>query len=219
MTGLGDLAGGAFDSQAFGVSPNGALVVGRGESASGDEAFLWQSGPGMVGLGDLAGGIFASAAFDVTDAGVVVGSSEQRRRPRGVRLGRRTMYSLLDVLVANGLAAQVAAGRSVEARAISDDGLTFAGCGSNPDGDTEAWVATIGFVPEPSTGLLLGLGRAVLGAARARIAPRRERAQRGRAERAEQKERPRAAERRDRAGATNGPDTSNVLPGLRCELK
>ena len=157
MTGLGDLAGGAFDSQAFGVSPDGTLVVGRGESASGDEAFLWQSGPGMVGLGDLAGGIFESVAYDVTDGGVVVGSSASTAGPEAFIWVGGTMYSLLDVLVANGLAAQVAGWTLSEARAISDDGLTIAGWGFNPDGDTEGWVTTIGFIPEPSTGLLLAL--------------------------------------------------------------
>jgi PEP-CTERM motif len=87
------------------------------------------------------------------------------------------MYSLIDVLVANGLATQVAGWTLVEATAISDDGLTIAGWGFNSDGDTEGWVATITAVPEPSTGLLLGVGVALL-------AQRRSRAQRGRAERA-----------------------------------
>ncbi len=42
-----------------------------------------------------------------------------------------------------------------EAWNISDDGLTIVGYGNNPDGYTEAWIAT---VPEPATLLLLGLG-------------------------------------------------------------
>jgi probable HAF family extracellular repeat protein len=162
MSGLGDLAGGAFDSQAFGVSPNGLLVVGRGESASGDEAFLYQSGPGMVGLGDLPGGTFESVAYDVTDGGVVVGSSASAAGPEAFLWSGGTIYSLLDVLVANGLAAQVAGWTLVEARAISDDGLTIAGWGFNPNGDSEAWITTIGFVPEPSTGLLFSLGLGLL---------------------------------------------------------
>ena len=162
MSGLGDLAGGAFDSQAFGVSPNGALVVGRGESASGDEAFVYQSGPGMLGLGDLPGGTFESTAYDVTDGGVVVGSSASTAGPEAFIWVGGTMYSLLDVLVANGLAAQVAGWTLVEARAISDDGFTIAGWGTNPNGDTEAWITTIGFIPEPSTGLLFSLGLGLL---------------------------------------------------------
>ena len=172
MSGIGDLDGGAFDSMAFGVSPNGALVVGRGESASGDEAFLYQSGPGMVGLGDLPGGTFESTAFDVTDGGVVVGTSAGTAGPVAFIWSGGAMYSLIDVLIANGLAAQVASWTLVEARAISDDGLTIAGWGTNPNGDTEAWITTIGFVPEPSTGLLFSLGLLALALRRGSRAPR-----------------------------------------------
>jgi len=59
--GLGNLPGGSFSSNAYGVSAYGA-VVGQGNSASGTEAFRWTSGGGMVGLGDLPGGLFGSNA-------------------------------------------------------------------------------------------------------------------------------------------------------------
>ena len=52
FTPLGDLAGGSFSSQALCVSANGTVVVGQARSASGDEAFRWTAGGGMVGLGD-----------------------------------------------------------------------------------------------------------------------------------------------------------------------
>jgi probable HAF family extracellular repeat protein len=72
--GLGDLAGGSFLSLAFGVSADGSVVVGQGNSASGTQAFRWTSGTGMVGLGDLPGGSFGSLAFGVSaDGSVVVG--------------------------------------------------------------------------------------------------------------------------------------------------
>jgi hypothetical protein len=48
------------------------------------------------------------------------------------------------------------------ANAISGDGLTLAGYGTNPSGLREAWVAritdTIPAIPEPTTGLLTLLG-------------------------------------------------------------
>jgi probable HAF family extracellular repeat protein len=71
--GLGDLDGGTFGSIALGVSADGAVVVGQGSSASGDEAFRWTAG-GMVGLGDLDGGTFGSEARAASaDGSVIVG--------------------------------------------------------------------------------------------------------------------------------------------------
>jgi probable HAF family extracellular repeat protein len=73
--GLGDLAGGAFESYASGVSADGTVVVGESKSASGTEAFRWTASGGMVGLGDLPGGLFDSHAAAVSaDGSVVVGT-------------------------------------------------------------------------------------------------------------------------------------------------
>src|ERR1043166_4071537 len=72
--GLGDLSGGSFFSTAYGVSADGSVVVGLGNSGSGTEAFRWTSSGGMVGLGDLGGGSFFSQAFSGSaDSSVVVG--------------------------------------------------------------------------------------------------------------------------------------------------
>jgi probable HAF family extracellular repeat protein len=77
--GLGDLPGGTFGSQANGVSADGSVVVGRGSSASGLEAFRWTRGGGMVGLGYLprAGFSFISEGFGASaDGSVIVGYSQ-----------------------------------------------------------------------------------------------------------------------------------------------
>jgi hypothetical protein len=58
--GLGDLPGGEFRSNAFGVSANGAVVVARSYSGSGREVFRWTEAGGMIGVGDLPGGAFGS---------------------------------------------------------------------------------------------------------------------------------------------------------------
>lgn len=55
--GLGDLAGPTFSSIANGVSADGSIVVGRGATGSGQEAFIWDVTNGMVGLVVLPGGI------------------------------------------------------------------------------------------------------------------------------------------------------------------
>ena len=47
---LGDLPGGAVESRAFDVSADGAVVVGAGRTAEGDEAFIWDARRGMRNL-------------------------------------------------------------------------------------------------------------------------------------------------------------------------
>ncbi|HDZ68804.1 MAG TPA: PEP-CTERM sorting domain-containing protein, partial [Phycisphaerales bacterium] len=83
--GLGDLPGGGFWSNAVGVSADGSVVVGRGFSASGFEAFRWENGV-MIGLGDLPGDGFYSNAFDVSANGsVVVGIGGSDSGPEAFR--------------------------------------------------------------------------------------------------------------------------------------
>lgn len=72
--GLGDLEGGLYLSQPFGVSSDGKVVVGASESSSGLQAFRWTIDQGMQGLGDLPGGAFTSVAYAVSaDGSVIVG--------------------------------------------------------------------------------------------------------------------------------------------------
>lgn len=74
ITTLGDLSGGDFYSDAFGISSHDD-VVGRGTGADGSQAFLWSGGV-MSGLGYLPGGSSNSAATAITpDGSVVVGYS------------------------------------------------------------------------------------------------------------------------------------------------
>jgi probable HAF family extracellular repeat protein len=70
--GLGDLAGGDFESLAHGISPDGSVVVGHSQSTSGLEAFKWTESTGMVGLGDLSGGNFSSSARASSTNGTVI---------------------------------------------------------------------------------------------------------------------------------------------------
>ena len=71
---LGDLAGGAFASQALGISIDGAVVVGWGSSNIGLEAARWVNGNALA-MGDLSGGGFHSAAALVSaDGRTVVGT-------------------------------------------------------------------------------------------------------------------------------------------------
>lgn len=155
MVGLGDLSGGTFHSEATGVSADGSVIVGTGMSSSGLEVFRWTEAGGMVGLGDLPGGTFYSIATGVSaDGSVITGYSNSSSGTEAFLWDSENgMQSLRDILSANGI--DMTDWSLNEAAAISADGLTITGFGINPDGNREAWVAT---VPEPATMSLLALG-------------------------------------------------------------
>ncbi len=136
--GLGDLDDGGTFSQAFAVSNDGAVVVGRSSSSNGTEAFRWVDGTGIVGLGDLSGGIFSSEAFGVSaDGTVVVGKSISGNGTEAFRwLSGGGMTGLSDLTGGTFHS---------EAFAVCDDGNTVVGKGTSADG-TEAfrWVSGSG---------------------------------------------------------------------------
>ncbi len=142
MVGLGDLTGGSFSSQAQGVSADGSVIVGSGSSTSGIQAFRWTSGGGMAGLGDLPGGAFFSSASDVSaDGSVVVGVGASAigleafiwDAGNGMRNLKGVLMPSVGVAL-NGWTLQ-------NALAVSYDGRTVVGTGTNPAGFAEAWLA------------------------------------------------------------------------------
>jgi len=160
---LGDIGGAVSDGTA--VSADGTVLVGSSESTESyphPEAFRWAPDGGMVGLGDLPGGPFRSKAYDVSaDGSVVVGRSATSQSPGGaiefeafVWDTARGMRSLRGVLV-DELGLDLTGWTPLDAFGISADGLTIAGEGLSPNGDLEAFVATL---PEPATLSLLVVG-------------------------------------------------------------
>lgn len=129
-TGLGDLAGGEYDSMAN--ATNRREVVGRATSAQGQEAFLWTNQSGMLGLGDLPGGSFESEAFDIDNAGVfVVGTGTSADGVEAFRWSGKTGMIGIGDLPGGAFASA--------ARAVSAAGYWIVGQGTTERGQ-EAFV-------------------------------------------------------------------------------
>jgi probable HAF family extracellular repeat protein len=70
---IGDLVGGGTTGNAFGVSADGAVIVGHRQITQNERvAFRWTAASGAVPLGDLPGGDFFSEALAVSPNGAVV---------------------------------------------------------------------------------------------------------------------------------------------------
>lgn len=152
-TWLGDLPGGDFMSSAQAVSGDGSIVVGSTHAEEGTQAFRWTEAEGIVGLGDLGG--HYSVAYDITpDGSLIVGRATAPWAEQAFIWDEvYGMRSIQDALtVAFGL--DLTGWTLQYAYAVSDDGRTIVGSGINPDGRSEAWIATVPgsipyFVPPP----------------------------------------------------------------------
>jgi len=142
-------------SDAYGVSADGSVAVGRGtNSCFNHEAFRWTEETGMVGLGDLPGGSFDSGAFGVSgDGSVVVGWSQSEQGREAFRWADGVMtglgffpggsyWSIATDVSANGLVVigngkSAASGSNTEAfRWTEETGIV--GLGDLPGGEFES---------------------------------------------------------------------------------
>lgn len=140
---LGDLPGGTSSSSAYGISNNGSYVVGGSNSFNGSEAFFWSEATGMQALGDLQGGRFTSSAWGVTDDGrYIVGSGHSSNGYRAVLWDRNGQVHDLNTYLTNrGI--NLGDWKLESAVNITPDGSAIIGSGTNPEGNTEAWIARI----------------------------------------------------------------------------
>lgn len=146
---LGFLAGGSR-SDAVAINSSG-VVVGYGNTASGERAWLWNGGA-LTNLGVLAGFTF-SRATDINDAGVVVGFVGAPGQQRAFVYQDGQMFNL------NSLVDASASGWVLqEASGINNNGQ-IVGWGTF-QGNVRPFVLTP--VPEPGTLAALGLGAAAL---------------------------------------------------------
>lgn len=146
---IGDFAGGRNESNAIDVSHDGSTVVGWGTRDTRIEAFVWNSGNGMLGLGTLSGDSFAQAVSG--DGSLVVGTSgPSNGREAFMWDATSGMRSLSELLTVQGV--DLTGWTLQEATGISFDGTVIVGRGINPSSQPEAWVVNLTtVVPEPNS--------------------------------------------------------------------
>lgn len=147
---IGDLPGGGTEALAFSVSQDGTTVVGYGTSASGQEAFRWTAAGGMTGLGDLPGGTFGSSASKISpDGTLIVGNGHSAVGLEAAIWNESLVISrLADVLTATGVSIPggwtLTAARDIT---VINNVVSICGYGTNPSGQTEAWIARYALPP------------------------------------------------------------------------
>jgi probable HAF family extracellular repeat protein len=140
---LGNLPGDA-ESLAHAVSADGLVVVGV--SLLSNKAFRWTRETGMVDLGTLPGG-GRSCAFGVNANGsIIVGQSDGNFGAEAfVWDADHGMRNLRDLLLRESQTAECLHRWKLRlAMAVSRDGSIIVGCGINPSGNREAWIAQLG---------------------------------------------------------------------------
>jgi uncharacterized membrane protein len=122
MVGLGDLPGGLFASQAYGVSSDGNIVVGQGCANTDYFAVRWQDG-GIAALPNPPHpNSGAARALDVSDDGAtVVGTYYLEDYDIACYWHNGVLHDLLDGAMLGG-----------RAYAVSNDGTVIVGHGNNP---------------------------------------------------------------------------------------
>jgi probable HAF family extracellular repeat protein len=137
LTPLGDLPGGAFESEVLGLSADGSAAVGGGHIGV-DLAFRWTSGGGIIGLPELDGGPYGGAVAAATSADglTVVGWDAGPN-------GREAFRIRVGDFVAMGLGDLAGGEFWSEATGISANGTVIAGSSKSALG-TEAFVWTAG---------------------------------------------------------------------------
>lgn len=141
---LGKLPGDG-SATATAVSRDGSVVVGSSTDGAGNSrAFRWTRQTGMLDLGNTVDGLLASSASSVSgDGRIIVGSGRTSAGDVALIWDEDHGWRLLDAVLSGDYQTPVTGWKLTGAAAISDDGHTIAGNGTNPQGQTEAWIVTL----------------------------------------------------------------------------
>lgn len=141
------------------ISDDGKVVVSNNSASS---AYRWTKESGVVELGLLPDGTKTWTTRGISSNGsIIVGNSEFIGVAKKAYIwdeAHGPRY-LLDILTNEaGLGGDLTGWTLGVTRGVSGDGRTFMGYGTNPQGNTEAWIASLGApVPEPSTLILAAM--------------------------------------------------------------
>jgi len=141
---LGKLPGDT-GATATAVSGDGSVVVGASIDNSGNQrAFRWTQQTSMVDLGEGINGLLGSVATSVSGNGrIVVGWGPTATGDAALIWDAEHGLRLLDAALLGDYQTQITGWKLTRATAISDDGQTIAGYGTNPQGQTEAWIVKL----------------------------------------------------------------------------
>ncbi len=127
------------------VSRDGSVVVGTSTDAAGkSRAFRWTRQTGMVDLGNAPAGVLGSVAAAVSgDGRIIVGWGPTATGDAALIWDADRGLRLLDAALATDYQMHIPGWKLTRASAISADALTIAGQGTNPQGQTEAWIVRL----------------------------------------------------------------------------
>lgn len=143
-TSLGKLPGDA-EGVATAVSRDGSVIVGASTNNAGvPRAFRWTQQTGMVALANGVNGLLGTFATSVSGSGsTIVGWGPESTGDVALIWDVDHGWRKLDAALAIDYQTQVTGWVLTRATAISDDARTIAGYGTNPQGQTEAWIVRL----------------------------------------------------------------------------
>ena len=141
---LGKLPGDA-EGVATAVSRDGSVIVGASTNNAGiPRAFRWTQQTGMVDLGNGISGLLGTFATSVSGNGrTIVGWGPEPTGDVALIWDVDHGWRKLDAVLATDYQTQITGWRLTRATAISDNAQAIAGYGTNPQGQTEAWIVKL----------------------------------------------------------------------------
>jgi uncharacterized membrane protein len=141
---LGMLPGDA-SAYAAAAAHDGAVIVGTSQdNAQIARAFRWTRAAGMELLGAAPSGVMGTVAASISgDGSIVAGGGPTSDGEAALIWDASHGWRLLASALATDYRIDIPGWTLTRATAIADDGHTVAGYGTNPLGQTEAWIVQL----------------------------------------------------------------------------